>query len=657
MVDTRSYDTVSTVYREFVICPDPLIGYPWRQNRRRKRKAAQRESRLAQGTRTLRTWLCAFGCATAAVGVGAQEVSLILPDGHDEIRQSLVDASLTLSLGQDGPAVAQDYVAAARADYRRLLTGLYAEGYYGGSISIEVDGRQASDLAPLDAPDTVRSVVISVNPGSQFTFGQTDIAQLAPDTVLPDSFAPGQVARTPAIRDAVRSAVSAWQEEGHAKASPSGQQITAIHPDRQLDVAVQIEPGPRLTFGTLTVDGNEDVRTARILEIAGLPEGDIYAPSALSEAAARLRRTGAFQSVAFVEADAYLPDGSLPFILQVTEQIPRRVGAGAELSSVDGLTVSAFWLHRNLLGGAERFRIDGEISEINTTDDGFGGSGTDFSVQLSYGRPSTFRSNADLTVTAEIARQDEPTYLLDSAGIEAGLIKYVRDDLTYQLGLGLLTAREQTSFRDRGYTLLTGPLQGTLEQRNDPLDATSGYFLDLELTPFVALSGGESGARFYADGRVFKSFGETERFTLAARGQFGTVLGADILQAPADYLFYGGGGGTVRGQPFQSLAIDSTADFGNGPTNVTTGGASFLGGQFEARFKITDQIGAVGFYDIAQVGAEAFPMAGDAWQAGAGIGIRYDTGIGPIRFDIATPTTGNSAGEKLEVYIGIGQSF
>ena len=34
-----------------------------------------------------------------------------------------------------------------------------------------------------------------------------------------------------------------------------------------------------------------------------------------------------------------------------------------------------------------------------------------------------------------------------------------------------------------------------------------------------------------------------------------------------------------------------------------------------------------------------------------------DMGIGPIRLDVATPLDGDDAGERVEVYIGIGQSF
>jgi molybdopterin-binding protein len=34
------------------------------------------------------------------------------------------------------------------------------------------------------------------------------------------------------------------------------------------------------------------------------------------------------------------------------------------------------------------------------------------------------------------------------------------------------------------------------------------------------------------------------------------VTGADLTEVPPEMLFFSGGAGTVRGQPYQSLAID-----------------------------------------------------------------------------------------------------
>jgi len=44
------------------------------------------------------------------------------------------------------------------------------------------------------------------------------------------------------------------------------------------------------------------------------------------------------------------------------------------------------------------------------------------------------------------------------------------------------------------------------------------------------------------------------------------------------------------------------------------------------------------------------------WHAGAGIGMRYDTPLGPLRFDLAGPISGTT-GDGAQIYIGIGQAF
>jgi translocation and assembly module TamA len=74
---------------------------------------------------------------------------------------------------------------------------------------------------------------------------------------------------------------------------------------------------------------------------------------------------------------------------------------------------------------------------------------------------------------------------------------------------------------------------------------------------------------------------------------------------------------------------------------------------------VTDAIGVVAFYDWGYVSpASLFDFAdlGDS-HAGAGLGLRYDTGIGPIRLDVGVPVGGNDAFSDVQVYIGIGQAF
>ena len=76
----------------------------------------------------------------------------------------------------------------------------------------------------------------------------------------------------------------------------------------------------------------------------------------------------------------------------------------------------------------------------------------------------------------------------------------------------------------------------------------------------------------------------------------------------------------------------------------------------ELRVMVTERIGIVGFADIGSVGSNDFLDGAVTPHAGAGLGLRYDTGFGPIRLDIATPISGDT-GDGVQVYIGLGQAF
>ena len=586
--------------------------------------------------------------ATGAVLVGlavpamAQTLSIKV-DGAD-IKDVLRSASLVATIiDNEEDASTQDIIAAARADYRRILTGLYSEGYYAGTVSILIDGQEASNVAPLDAPDTIEKVRFNITTGPAFRFGTADIAPITDATELPDTFASGERARSGAIGDAASAAISGWRDAGHPVAAVSDQQITARHADRIINATIGIDPGPNAVFGPLTVSGNDAVRERAIRRIIGYPEGAEYSPQTLEQVAERLRRTGAFSSVAMVESDTVI-DGQLPVEIEVAEAAPRRVGFGLDLSTVDGLTVSGYWMHRNFLGGAQRFRVEGEVSGIAGET-----GGIDYSTGVSLSVPRPFAIDTELTASLALSHEDEPDYLIDQLSGDVTVTRLLENDTDYSVGIGFVTARSEDASGIRHYNMLTFPMTGTIDRRDDTLNPKTGQFSTLELTPFLGTGDVGSGGRAYFDGRIYRSVGEQQNVTFALRGQLGSVLGVNVNNAPPDYLFYSGGGDSVRGEGYKSLGVTQ-----NG---VTTGGLSFAAMSLETRVDITDTIGVVGFYDAGFVGETEIPFEDGDWQSGAGVGLRYYTGIGPIRLDLATAASGDNAGKSLSVYVGIGQAF
>ncbi|MFD2173031.1 autotransporter assembly complex protein TamA [Rhodobacter lacus] len=587
-----------------------------------------------------------LGTALAGSAVAQTAFNLDTPGADKDLRKAIEAASLTRNSAAADDSTAQDIFTAARADYARLVGALYDAGYYGGTVSIRIDGREASGIAPMDAPSRIGAVEINVSPGPRFKFSEAVVAPLARETTLPEGFAPGKTARSGLIADAAQAGISAWREEGHAKAEIADQRIIADHRAETLAADIALAPGPRVTFGTLRAQGNERLRTKRLYEIAGFPTGKRFSPEELEEVRDRLRRTGIFSSVTLSEAE-HLRDGALlDGDLTVIEAKTRRLGLGAELSSTDGVTLSGYWLHRNLFGGGERLRFDAEVA-------GIGGAtgGTDYSLAARLDRPATFSPDTAAFLATQVSRSDEEDYTEQAFDISVGLSHVFNPRLTGEAGIGYGWSRITDETGNTLYRTITLPTSLTWDNRNDAADATRGYYGKLELTPFAGLSGTGSGARLAADFRAYRALDAGGRFVLAGRAQFGGVFGPDLEETPRDYLFYSGGGGTVRGQPYQSLGVTAL----EGGT-LKTGGNRFIGLSGELRAGITSSIGVVAFYDAGFVGLDSFGEGDGDWQSGAGLGLRYKTPIGPIRLDVAGPVSG-STGNGVQIYLGIGQAF
>ncbi|WP_233352132.1 autotransporter assembly complex protein TamA [Pseudogemmobacter humi] len=570
-------------------------------------------------------------------------LDFVVAGGDEALERTVRRASLLIAQQSDNQTDPEDLFTAARADYGRILGALYAEGHYSAVIRIAIDGREAAGIAPLDVPGRIGTIAVFVDPGPRFRFSQTVVAPLAPRTELPEGFRPGETAASGVIGEAVDTAVLAWREASHAKARVSREDIVANHASQTLSADIALAPGPALRFGPVTVKGAERMRVQRILKIAGLREGTKFSQTELDRAANRLRRTGVFSSVSLAESETVLNGGLLPIEITVAEQKPRRYSVGAELSSVDGVALTGYWLHRNLMGGAERLRLDGAITNI-----GSGESGVDYEFGVSIDRPATLTPDTTAGLMAKIGHLDEIDYDADYAEFGLTFTQYFSEQLTLRGGFSFEYVQGTDPTGDFRYRNLSLPFGVTWDRRDSTTDALRGFYIDGTAKPFYGLGTTGSGARLTLDMRGYRSFSD-QRFTVAARLQGGAILGSELLETPRDDLFFSGGGGTVRGQPYRSLGI--AVPDGMGGTYLI-GGTEFAAASMELRARFGTSWGGVAFVDAGYVGADG---SSDS-HAGAGIGVRYETGFGPIRFDVAAPVSGDTD-DGVQIYIGLGQAF
>jgi translocation and assembly module TamA len=610
----------------------------------RKLRAARTRARQGRG------WL-SVACMAVVPALAPALAMDRLDLRTDHLPQALAENIRASSLLRAAQAEARlaplDILATARAEYGILLGHMYEHGFYAPVIRVLVDGREAADIPPFSPPRQIAEVRVDIDPGPLFRFGNIRIDPLAPGTALPEGFAAGAPARSVMIAEAAQAALGAWRAAGYAQARIAGQEIVADHDATRLDVRLAVDPGPMLRFGTLRPEGAAATRPARVAEIAGLQRGAQYDPTQIDRAERRLRRTGTFTSVALRDAPQANADGTLDIEARLAEAPPRRLGFGAEIDTQAGLTLSGYWLHRNLLGGAERLRVEAAVTGINAT---VGGLGYVFDTRFT--RPATLTADTDLEIGLNALRADERDYGFDAVTLDLRLAHRFGDRLSGSLGVAF--RQEQAQFGpgrmfSAGFGTLALPVSLTWDLRDDPLDPTRGVFVDAQALPYLGFDSADPGLRLRLDARAYQGFADG-RLVLATRAQAGAVWSGDIARTPREFLFYSGGGGTVRGQPYQSLGVSLGG--------VDSGGRGFAGLSTELRGRVTDSFAIALFADAGAVSQAPLAGAWD-WHAGGGLGLRYLTPVGPIRLDAGWPlrNAGGGVGGGAQFYLGIGQSF
>jgi len=191
----------------------------------------------------------------------------------------------------------------------------------------------------------------------------------------------------------------------------------------------------------------------------------------------------------------------------------------------------------------------------------------------------------------------------------------------------------------------------TRSTADNPLNPTRGTVVDLSATPYAGFANDPiSFLRMSAGGSAYYSLDKGSRFILAGRTRVGSIVGEKTDVLPADKRFYAGGGGSVRGYGYQKVGpLDSDGD--------PTGGRSLFDLGAELRIRVTETIGVVPFIDGGMVTEESYPSFDEPLLWAGGLGLRYYTGFGPLRLDVAFPINGRKEDDLFQFYVSFGQAF
>jgi outer membrane protein insertion porin family len=203
------------------------------------------------------------------------------------------------------------------------------------------------------------------------------------------------------------------------------------------------------------------------------------------------------------------------------------------------------------------------------------------------------------------------------------------------------------------------------DTRDKPLDAHEGVYstLDFRLVP-SALGSSADFVRFFGQYAYYKPLGSLVFANSLRLGLAAPYASSDV---PTSERFFAGGGTTLRGFPTDEAGPVRYIPFCQGTTTtncplipIPVGGNQLFVLNSELRYPIPiiNNLGGVIFYDGGNVYRRInFPEFVNNYSNTVGIGLRYNTPIGPVRFDVGrnlNPVTGISA---TQFFITLGQAF
>jgi len=410
------------------------------------------------------------------------------------------------------------------------------------------------------------------------------------------------------------------------------------HKNNQAEVTYKLQDSPSTEFGQIAITGEETVDPDYLLDRLELKSGACFRRTALDAARLSLLQTNLLSSVEILEGK-YSSDG-IPITFRVTERNHRSISFGVGYRTEEGAGFSTGWQHRNLWGRAQQADLKLYVAQNRQALDG----------KLTI--PHFHREDQTVTFFSTLEQEDTDAYKskLASAGVSVSrdLGKHLRGDLGVQIDFSRIEEEEQLE----DYALISIPFKLDYDRRNDPLDPRRGWAAGLGVQPFWNLYDTQTtfiktsfASSFY---HTFYSLPLSP--TIALRGAIGSISGADRQEIPANERFYVGGGGSVRGYPYQTLGpiTDGEPD----------GGLSYNEYSVETRLHWGANWGAAFFIDGGYAYKEEVPSVGEDVLWGAGLGLRYYTSFAPIRFDIAFPLDKrDEIDDDFQIYISIGQAF
>nr|WP_321450484.1 BamA/TamA family outer membrane protein [uncultured Carboxylicivirga sp.] len=412
------------------------------------------------------------------------------------------------------------------------------------------------------------------------------------------------------------------------------------------NVLWEIEKGNITHFGTTQITGNNRVSENIIRKQLIYQEGDVWSKEAIDLTQKRIFNLGMFRVSSIKAMQQEEKSDTIPIQINLKEAPKWTTRFGAGYGREDKFRVFGEVQRLGFLTNIGRINLSARHSALEP-----------YNFDLKFTQPAVLFPINSIIVNPYIQKQNEPGYSVKKDGFNFTFLQNFSDNFNSNITIFFEDVTQDTT---NFYTSGINELPESVYLKSGISFGFNYYNGEPKLNPInghsIALNIKTNGLYITRDMPFYKAILEYKRYwglnyglTLAFKGKLGTAKatdGSDYL--PPEERFYAGGSHSVRGWSRANL----------GPKNdngIPLGGKSMLEGSVEARINVTPKLILATFMDAGNVWEPSFQYKFNDLGYATGLGIRYDTPIGPAGLDFARPIF--SSQKKWQIHFNIGHPF
>lgn len=436
---------------------------------------------------------------------------------------------------------------------------------------------------------------------------------------------------------------NAFSQNGYAY-TKADYQLKVNKSQQKVSIQYVVNTGPLCHFGATQLNGNKHTDDKFIRKQLKFNEGDVYNPFLLDESRKNMYTLQLFSILSIQPELTKQQDTPVPVRVYI-EEAPRFTSKyGLGYGTEDKFRAFAELNYKGFLGGARRLNLQLKHSALNP-----------YLINFNWIQPQFFNPKLSLTLNPFISRYDEPGYKIQDLGFKVKLSDQISDRLATQANYYFEKVKNFNAEVDAlaGATTdipynKSGVIFSILYDSSNPKFSPNkglNIVLAYKLNGY-AFGGDYDYSRIWTDIRHYQAVG---KLVLASRLMVGGIHSGDNNPfIPVEDRFYAGGSTSVRG--WQRSELGPLRDSGK-----PLGGNSVLQGALEWRIPLAWKLSVVSFLDFGNVWKDEFNYKLNELDYAGGGGIRFDTPIGPIRFDVGVPLWNEK--RSAEFFISVGQAF